>query len=207
MRDPVDRDISSRDLRAIMRNTYLIQDALRTMLDQDRIEKYKKKLHKYEDNKTVLIIPLRTSGYWTEGWLCEWFWENYKKLGFSDIAWDRSEKYMKLKERMQFDLFPDFLVERNGEWIKLEVETFPYGYNYCHPHGYADIVLCYDLDNTLLEDVEVITLREFKGCRFIIGKDQVFDFLCLWDEEFNSEYEKFAVESLLSKMLRKDLKK
>jgi len=94
--------------------------------------------------------------------LCEWFIDNYKKLGFEKITIAQSSEYMRLKCLMKFDGFPDFLVLRDGKWLKLEIECWSRQYINQHPIGYADILFCYT-ETEKLAELEVITYESVVG--------------------------------------------
>ena len=151
-------------------------------------DKYALKLKKYIQEKVVYILKTNFVG-WHENPVIAWFEKHYQELGFEKIIPERSIKYMKLKETMKFFGYPDFLVFRKGQYLRLEIECFSSDYLYHqHKKNYADIVLCVD-ETKELEGPEVISLRKFYGCREIIIDREIAEFLYLYDEEFKKDYD------------------
>lgn len=81
--------------------------------------------------------------------LSQWFKQNYKKLGFSEIAKDNGGR------------FPDFVVIENGEKIKVELETHSSNFKlHKHPENKVDKVVCIIEDEKL--NVPVVKIKNIK---------------------------------------------
>lgn len=161
------------------------------------LNKYQPFLNSYEERKLIKIIPIELSIYWSEGYLCNWFYNTYRELGFDDIAMEQTPKYNEIKELLGFPLRPDFLVKREGEWLRVEVENWVHKYYYCHPAGYADIIVAYaDIRKnhpTLFGPEEKITYKKNLGVKELIHKGEIPQFLYLYNDEFKEEYDKLNI--------------
>lgn len=150
---------------------------------------------KVQQNGEALVID---SWSWNESWLTEWFRNNYKKIGFDRIAEQDTEEYNELREKMNIRLKPDFLAERKGQWLRVELECFSGEYGVHHEADYADIIVCYD--NTLDEtDKEIISIREVLGVKEVILRREIPEFLYRYDKDFRHEYKNRVALSQLKK--------
>ena len=155
------------------------------------IDYYLKKLDQYISKKLVHVIPYRwnLNLVWPEQPLVDWFLNNYKLLGFDDVVLEKTNRYYELKKQMGFNKFPDLLVLKDNEWLRLEVENWAHRYLYCHSSGYADLVLAYDsFYHSYYPDVSLITLREYFKAKNIINLSEVYHYLYLFDNEFRDDY-------------------
>lgn len=156
-------------------------------LAQMNKEYYARKLNAYIQDKTVHILEMDR---WDENVLSKWFYDHFDELGFEEIHQETTPQYNKLKEQMKFINFPDYLVKRNGRWLRLEIETLSGRYH--HPIGYADILLCYkctsppNFEND--HNLEIITIRKILGVKEIIIPCEIPAFLYEYDEEFRQDY-------------------
>lgn len=157
-------------------------------LEEMDLEKYSKILSELVEDKTVYVFPAYFKGYWVEAPLCDWLKENYEQLGYSEIIHETDPEYIIMKEKMGFNLQPDFIVKKDGEWLRLEVECWSHGFNHNHNEEYCEIVLCYDYTGDIPFNIELITLREFLGYEHIICRSEIFLFLDLCCPEFHDEY-------------------
>jgi len=167
------------------------------------IDYYYKKINEYCENKMVHVIPyewgLKTS--WPEAPLVNWFLNNYKSLGFYDVVLEKTDRYYELKQEMGFDKFPDILVYKNKEWLRLEVEAWAHKYTYCHGSGYADLVLAYDdYYPRYHPDVPIMTLKDYFKVENIIQLSEMYHYLYLFDPEFKEDYSNAATKDLANKM-------
>lgn len=158
------------------------------------------KIDRFIADKKVCIIkmPPYHAG-WVESPLCEWFEQHYSSFGFEEIAVDRTPKYLCLKNSMSFNGFPDYLVLRNGKWLRLEVECWSEQYLYTHSSDYADIVLCY-AETKRLEGIETLEYYKIMGCEDIINQYEIAEYLYLNDLEFHKEYDHLMDLSIMKKM-------
>ena len=136
---------------------------------------------------------------WVEGPLCEWFEAHYLEIGFDRILKERTPEYLLLKEDFGFFGFPDYLVSRNGRWLRLEVECWSEQYKYTHSHNYADILLCY-AETVKIDGVETIAYNVVEGYEDIINQYEVGEYLYLNDPDFQKEYDRLMDLSIMQKM-------
>lgn len=155
------------------------------------MKKYSRILSKLIEDKVVYVFPAEFSSYWVEAPLCDWLIENYAKLGYSEVVCEYDkENYFRLKHEMGFKLQPDFIVKKDGDWLRLEVECWSHAFNYNHNEEYCEIVFCYDYTGDIPSNIELITLREVLGCEYIINRGEIFQFLDLYCPDFHEEYGK-----------------
>lgn len=157
---------------------------------------YKGKLSEYEEKKIVYVVPTK---FWGEDHLCDWFVRKYKELEFREILQDRTSQYERIKKKLGFLGYPDFLARKESKWERLEVEPFSSSYQ-LHPSGYSEYLLCYD-ETKSFEHVITITLRDHVGCQEIINLHEIPEFLYLYDSEFKKNYDKRIMNFIRSKML------
>ena len=163
-------------------------------------EYYIGKVRKYAKSNKVCIVKMPSCHVsWIEEPLCEWFEENFIKLGFEKIIKEKTSDYMALKEKMGFYGYPDYLAFRNGRWIRVEVECFSEQYLCTHSLDYADVILCYDITKPI-PNKEVVSLREIMGCEEIINQWEIPEFLYLYDKEFKKDYNKRMFKHLVHMM-------
>jgi len=157
-------------------------------------------MQRFIASKKVCVVRIPSFHVtWVEGPLCEWFEQHYRELGFEEIVADRTPEYLVLKETMGFYGFPDYLVFRDGKWLRLEVECWSEQYLYTHAHDYADIVLCY-AETKKLEGIETLTYDKIMGCEDVITQYEIADYLYLKDVEFQKEYDRLMDLSIMQKM-------
>ena len=158
---------------------------------EKNINYYFEKLDQHISKKLVHVIPYRwnLNLVWPEQPLVDWFLNNYKSLGFDDAVLEKTEEYYELKKQMCFNKFPDLLILKDNEWLRLEVENWAHRYFYCHGSGYADLVLAYDAYyHSYYSDVPLITLKEYFKVKNIINLSEVYHYLYLFDKEFRNDY-------------------
>jgi len=173
------------------------------ILETMDLEKYSRIISKLIEDKFVYVFPADFYSYWVEAPLCEWLKENFTKLGFSDIVHEDDKlNYLILKEEMGFKLQPDFIVKKEGNWLRLEVECWSYNFNHNHDAEYCEIMLCYDYTGDIPANIEVITLREFLGYEYIICQGELFLFLDLYSPEFHKEYSSKSAGHLSERLHR-----
>jgi len=81
--------------------------------------------------------------------LSQWFKQNYKKLGFSEIAKDNGGR------------FPDFTMTENGKQIRVELETHSSHFKlHKHPENKVDRVVCIIEDEKL--NVPTVKIKNVK---------------------------------------------
>ena len=151
------------------------------------LSKYLGKLREYIKRRMVFIVPIHG---WSEFFLHDWFARNYKSLGFTTVAIDRSPQYMLLKSKMNFYGYPDFLGKRDDKWLRIEIESFSSQYKYSHSPEYADAILCYEKD----EEYNGIEIYEFKtilGFKDIINLSEIYEYLYIHDDEFREEHDHY----------------
>ena len=167
-----------------------------TVLKDMDIAKYSARLRMHIREKRVFIVEEMG---WTEWYLTEWFAGHFKELGFEEILEERSKPYMKLKKVMQFYGYPDFLGKKSGKWLKVELECFSSLFKYMHAPNYADVVLCYEIDEQI-PNMEMFELKRIVGAENIINRLEVFDYLYLVEDEFREENQKLCMQQLAEKM-------
>jgi len=159
---------------------------------------YRNKLTEYEKKKIVYVVPVKR---WSEEPLVDWFKENYSDFGFKEILHENSIEYEKLKEKMGFEGHPDFLVKENDKWKRLEVEVFSAQYK-THTKYFADILLCYDI-SAKLENIKVLTVKEFRNCKEIINLHEIPKFLLFYDSQFKKEYDRLLMKEYMKEIRKK----
>jgi len=161
------------------------------------------KMKRYCAIKNVFVIDEMGFGLTSEQWLVVWFKKNYEKLGFEKIAEEQTPEYSKLKEKLRFKKFPDFVALRKGKWLRVEVECFSHQYFFSHDPNYADIVLCYE-ETKNLGDIEVISLNKVLEVDELIVKGEIPLFLYIYDDEFRQDYDEKMANHVrdMGKMLK-----
>lgn len=168
------------------------------IFEQIGIDRCVQKLKEYQRKKIVYVVNWKWIGYnrdWLEQPLCKWFKKHFKELGFDKILGERTKKYTKLKKKMGFWGYPDFLVSKGKNWYRLEVECFSSIFHSHHKTDYADIILCYDKDKEV-EGIEIISLRKIKQCQEIINVLEIPSFLYIYDKEIAQEYRRRVIHSV-----------
>lgn len=167
------------------------------------INHYLTKLNSFIRDKTVHVIPYYwRRGCWSEYPLVNWILNNYKLLGYEKVVLEKTPEYYSLKNELGFNKFPDLLVYFDNKWHRLEVECWGHKYQYCHGHGYADLVIAYDNYYPRYQpDVPITTIKEWFGTTEIISSGEIPEFLYVYDREFNQDYSKAVYIELYGKML------
>lgn len=160
----------------------------------ENVGKYMARLRIFEENKTVYVVEEQKSRHgWYEYYLCNWFIDHFKELGFDEICSEHTEAYDSLKDKLGFFGFPDFLALKDGKWLRVEVEVFSSSFHYNHKPDYCDVILCYDNPSgDFPEEMEIISLRELNDCKEIIAFFEIPEFLHVYDTEFREEYKKWV---------------
>jgi len=155
----------------------------RSIFTQEEWAAHLQKIKTYIETKAVFVVDAWS---WSEGWLTEWFKTNYKLVGFDDVAEQFSCKYNELKAQKGIGLFPDFMGERKGIWLSVELECFSEEYKH-HPSDYADVVVCYDESGPI--NKEVLSLRKMLNVKEVILSREIPEFLYLYDQDFRTQYD------------------
>jgi len=167
------------------------------------VKYYIEKLNHYRKNKLVHVLPYRwdLNLVWPEDPLVNWFLYNYQSLGFDDIVLEKTDRYYELKREIGFDKFPDVLVHKNNEWVRLEIENWAHRYMYCHGSGYADLVLAYDdYYPRYRPDIPFMTLKNYFKAENIVHLSEIYHYLYFFDEEFKEDYSYASTKFLASRM-------
>jgi len=77
---------------------------------------------------------------------CDWFLNHYKEFGFDNVIPEGTAEYFVLKKILNIQTYPDFFAIKNGKILKVEVESLLSHYWQMHPENYADVVICFEID-------------------------------------------------------------
>jgi len=161
-------------------------------LDKMDLPKYIAKIRADTTAKKVYVVEEKG---WSEWFLTNWFKDNYEQLRFTKIWDEGTQEYNELKKKMNFYGRPDFLGERQGNVLKIELECFSSLYKFMHQKGYADVVLCYSIDE-IIPDIELYDLKGILGYQDIINTLELADYLYLTDTEFRVEMDDLIMDEI-----------
>ena len=164
------------------------------------MEVHSDSLKKYENEKTVYVIEENFSSHWKEYPVSVWFSENYEDLGFNKIVQERSKEYNQLKSELGFNLWPDYLAKKEGQWLRVEIECWVHKYEYTHPKGYADVVIAFDSYREEPNNIEVYTMKKYLGAKELISLPETMVFMYLYDEYFKTDYDQAVMMDLKNGM-------